>query len=638
MFRFRIRSFREGLSLTLTVGVGALILLGLSLRPSSVSGQGGPMDESPDVVADGASGGAAGGTRGAANAKNAGTKGTNTKSTKNTKTSSASKSGSGKSKSPASAKGAKQAGAATEPTAQTIQGEYREDPVREINVSEIRPLLGGGALDQATRSRLSDYYRRCAFPRWTKIDQLDRVAGWRDEFRSQLRQVRSGAKYDLLVSCALEFANRVTRSQSPGYHPVAVFNAILMVGDLNQAEEGASPRPHPEGLKFLGRIFMSDTSTDLMRIAAVTGLTRHATSGAGIEDANTRAVIQRKCLEIAATQVGSGRDAAGKNWLRLTSIRLLAAMKDGGRNAEIGIALAKVVEDADTPDEIRMEAVLAIGSLRYQPAQGVNGLDILRPLLNYYLESVSGGIQRTRTMDVSYASTIDAWRTPLGRGGGSAMLGGPSASMMSGGPSMSGGPGMGGYGMGGSAAAGSQAYGAEDRERAFQLRRTLLTVLAASRNGIAGPSTRDPTGPMALLSRSSEEKSFFDQLLKDIDEQAEKLNRSDETIREESEEKVREESKKNRRIMGAFDTLASELNEITNRVRGRIGTVASLADLLEGGGVEEVPPAEGMVRGADGQWYPEGTEFGPDGMPVVPEGEFPPPGPGQPGPGQPPPG
>lgn len=196
---------------------------------------------------------------------------------------------------------------------------------------------------------------------------------------------------------------------------------------------------------------------------------------------------------------------------------------------------------------------------------------------------------------------------------------------------------VGGYGMGRSAAGEAQPYGAEDRERAFQLRRSLLTVLATSRSGIAGPSAKDPTGPTALLSRSPDEKAFFELLVKDIDRQARLLNRDDETIREESEEKVKSESKKNRKIMGVFDTLASELNEVSSEIRERIVQVASLAELLEGGEVEEVPPAEGMVKGADGQWYPEGTEFGPDGLPIPQEGEVPPPGqpippPGQPGP------
>ncbi len=527
---------------------------------------------------------------------------------------------------------------------------YKEDAVKAGD-RESRRLLTSGALDAAARGKLDAYYKGYAFPRWTVVAQLGNIEAWRNEYRRELKGVKSGAKYDLLMQYGLDFANRVT--QTPGYHPATVFNAILMVGEMNESEEGANPKPLPKGLEFLTKIFQNDASTDAMRIASLVGLKRHA--AAGIANANAKDVIQKKCLEISQTPVAEDSAADGKNWLRVQAIQMLAAMKDAGKKAEIATELAKVIDDAQATSEVRMAAVVAVGSLNYQNVQS-DGLDVLRPVLRYYLESSNQIIQKVRSMDVSYAYTVDAWRTPLGQSGRGGMgmsgpggmSGGMSGDMMSGGMGMSG-PGMsGGMGMSGRGASASglgQPYGSEDRERAYQLRRKLLSVLMTSKIGVAGPS-RDSVGPISLLSKSPAEKAVFDQMLTDINKQTELLNKGDDKIKEEAEKKVEDESLKNRKIMGAFDTIVSEINQINTNLREQITAVSSLADTLEGRVEEEVVEPEPML-GPDGQPLPPNAQPGmmppPGGQPGQPgmmppggqPGMTPPPG-GQPGPQNPP--
>ncbi|MDD3469353.1 MAG: hypothetical protein PHE53_05155 [Thermoguttaceae bacterium] len=514
---------------------------------------------------------------------------------------------------------------------------YKEDAVKAGDRNEARKLLVSGALDATSRGKLDAYYKGYAFPRWTVVAQLGNIASWRGEYRTELKTVKSGAKYDLLMQYGLDFANRVT--QTSGYHPATVFNAILMVGEMNESEEGASPKPLPKGLDFLAKVFQNDASTDAMRIASLIGLKRHA--AAGISDANAKDAIQKKCLEIAQTAVEADAAADGKNWLRVQAIQMLAAMKDAGKKAETAVELAKVIDDPQATAEVRMAAVMAIGSLSYQGVQS-DGLDVLRPVLRYYLESTNQIVQKVRSMDVSYAYTVDAWRTPLGQlgRGGMGMSGGMSGSdmMMGGGDMMSGPSGMsGGMGMGmggrGSAAGGlGQPYGSEDRERAYQLRHKLLAVLMASKIGIAGPS-RDSVGPITLLGRSPAEKAVFDQVITDINKQTELLNKGDDKIKEEAEEKVKDESLKNRKIMGAFDTIVSEINQINTNLRSQITGVSSLADTLEGRMEEETGP-EPML-GPDGQPLPSDAQPGMMPPPGVQPGQpgTPPPGvqPGQPG-------
>lgn len=151
------------------------------------------------------------------------------------------------------------------------------------------------------------------------------------------------------------------------YHPAARYNAMLVIGDLNQVEPDVSGRgaePWPKALETLTATVNDDTQLEAVRIAAMDGLRRHAELG---KAPDVRRQLAPLLSGIAKTRKPSGKlQPAALCWMRRRAVQGLTAMALQGapeaNRLECVNAVRDVLEDDSLSLLARADAAQALGA------------------------------------------------------------------------------------------------------------------------------------------------------------------------------------------------------------------------------------------------------------------------------------
>jgi len=97
----------------------------------------------------------------------------------------------------------------------------------------------------ANRGAIDDYFKRYYFPIMTDTDpaSLGQLAKLRDDlFKRILRNATSKSAQDHITGLTMAIMGRIALDQ---YHPAVRYNAVLILGELDQqyATKGANPKP-----------------------------------------------------------------------------------------------------------------------------------------------------------------------------------------------------------------------------------------------------------------------------------------------------------------------------------------------------------------------------------------------------------
>lgn len=168
--------------------------------------------------------------------------------------------------------------------------------------------------------------------------------------------------HDKLNAKLLELAAKVALNDK--HHPLARYNALIIVGGLDRRERGENPIPQPlaEALVVLLDVAKDPKQPVYLRSAALDGIQRHCETEI---PTNGRPVAVQALLGIAKSPEGSS--AAGPAWLRKRSVQCLGILADRGASeankpevVEVAVALLR---DSAASINARCEAAYAIGSI-----------------------------------------------------------------------------------------------------------------------------------------------------------------------------------------------------------------------------------------------------------------------------------
>lgn len=172
-------------------------------------------------------------------------------------------------------------------------GNYKQDkpsenlrtkPADEGKVrSQVQKMLRGElALSGADADIFNNYYNLFKFPMLTLADaeSLRKLPEERAKFfREHLEDTKAiQPVHNHLADIALEYFLRVANEN---YHPAVRFNAMTIIGLLNDQEKvttGAqkmNPEPFTRALQPMVTAFEREDQLDLVRLAALTGIVRH---------------------------------------------------------------------------------------------------------------------------------------------------------------------------------------------------------------------------------------------------------------------------------------------------------------------------------------------------------------------------
>ena len=282
---------------------------------------------------------------------------------------------------------------AAEPPAKS----YRELPVQDKlqgNHSKVTSMLRRGEFlaELGGQETVDNYYKLYALPRWTLADNRTMLPTFRKELAGELKsakfepgkpnRVYAHIRDNLILAYLRNFA-RPWAPPAQEFSPAVRVNAMLMIGELNEAEPATTtelPKPLAAAVPVLREAVEDASQLDAVKIAALDGLLRHVRLG-GARDRDEGPRLLKAMLNLVDTPAPpQGRTADGHAWMRSLAADFLGELKWAGSNGEVIKSLAKMVAESDSPLSSRCAAARALGRLNLQGVSGLNPSDIARGL------------------------------------------------------------------------------------------------------------------------------------------------------------------------------------------------------------------------------------------------------------------
>ncbi|MCS7306356.1 MAG: hypothetical protein NZ602_14765 [Thermoguttaceae bacterium] len=245
--------------------------------------------------------------------------------------------------------------------------EWPVDEAQRKNRSEVPKLLRAGTLSPEQIKFLNEYYTQYGLARWTQVANRAEVRKYREELLRELGQAE-GQAHDQVVQMVM---NLLIKMAEGNHHPAARVNAVLALGELNQVEPKPNKPPEPlhAAQPILLQMVQNPQTPDVLRVAALVGLRRHAELAAVADQSKGQWVTV--LVNILQERSPSGRAAVGHAWLRQLAIEVLELLKTPGPNGQAALALMNVLNDTNASINLRVSAARALGNLDY--SQGFPG-------------------------------------------------------------------------------------------------------------------------------------------------------------------------------------------------------------------------------------------------------------------------
>ncbi len=261
-----------------------------------------------------------------------------------------------------------------------IDPAFEKRTARSTNVELLKmQIVMGKARLSSNRQAFEDWYRTFLFPAMASRDHLGDMHSNRESLTKDFERTVDPATHQALLDIAY---NESVKRATGNYHPAVRYNALLIIGDLNQVEFRRSERLPPvrlaKAFDFLLSELQKTDQLDVLRLAAMVGLQRHLRLVAQrpqdqpIPDAKKAQVATLMKTLAEQKTAPDGRPEKVHTWLRRRSIDVLATIGQVGDGQAIFNTMLAIVADANEPLSLRCTASRAIGDLDYA---GVTGID-----------------------------------------------------------------------------------------------------------------------------------------------------------------------------------------------------------------------------------------------------------------------
>jgi len=367
------------------------------------------------------------------------------------------------------------------------------------------------------RARFRAYFLSYLFPMMTTEDGLKTAAKERQDLFRDLQNSKNPEAHKEIVDMALQTMSRVVRDKE--YRPAARYNAMLLIGNLNDQEPNAfgSPATLPEPMRGALPIILEQFQkgdTDEIKIAALIGLSRHLewenykpAGSTPMPPAARTSIIKEMIALTDMKDPPPNRDADVHAWMRRKAIEALIMACPTKADADVAAAIERQIKDESNPTSVRLAAASALGRIALQGTK-IEAPATAKELGYLAMSACDAALTRAeaqRKADYEHVARLAGTYTgegeyssgPGGMPGGSGMPGGRPPGM-SGGPGMPGGEGIkrgtapGAVGMGeagGGFGADNLLNSAENDPKHYRmeyLRRRLRQDLYAIQQGLAG--------------------------------------------------------------------------------------------------------------------------------------------------------
>jgi hypothetical protein len=285
---------------------------------------------------------------------------------------------------------------------------------------------------QPSVQQRSSYRRDLYDGRISDAAAFDHVVRWklseltREEKLLELPKLRKQLRYDLAIAgrgdvrtahdrinvLALEHLPAIVSDRA--FHGGTRYNALLMLGDLNGAEERLNPATPAEPLKQVLPLLVDwielpsaePGTPDIIPLGAMIGILRHAQLGIADEALRLRS-LQAAVQLAGQQQPPENRSSEGHDWLRRRALHLIAWLAKPGATAaddEACTLVWKTIDDSSGSLKLQVEAALAFSLLAPRmPADRWDAAQTLGRLTRLAGRVVRSEMRKGRSSDPVFA-------------------------------------------------------------------------------------------------------------------------------------------------------------------------------------------------------------------------------------------
>jgi hypothetical protein len=275
----------------------------------------------------------------------------------------------------------------------------------------LKNLRSDLPLGQAEQLMVDNYFNGFEFRVLTQTtpEDLEQLPERRfDLFKRYILQVKNAENHQHLIDLTMAMMQQIVMDE---FHPVVRYNAMLIIGDLNEQEVqrvGATPQPpepYAAALPFMVERVTDQNTPDTIRVAALVGILRHLEwepfrNPSHPIPAGVRTQLVNTLIALAEMKdPPANRTAEGQMWLRRRAVECLGYAGAVTATPNIITPVEKILKDNTEPLNMRCIAAKALGTMNIPQGHKLEALDLTRTLGNLAAASVKTEFDRLEKID-----------------------------------------------------------------------------------------------------------------------------------------------------------------------------------------------------------------------------------------------
>lgn len=247
-------------------------------------------------------------------------------------------------------------------------------------LDNIKKITQQGGSISGFEPQFEKYFQLVLFPQWTQTTEknLNELPKARDYFvRFTLESSsKNPDAHTLLVDVTYRELSKI--AQDPEFHPAVRYNAILVVGLLNETEPNRTNskqgEPFSKALPTLLEELKKPGNNEAVRVGALLGVARHlewdnakpAGAANKIQPA-LRGEVLAELTSIVSTKVPpAGRSPEGQTWLRRRALEALGNAFAQQLDASFAKLLDDIITNDSEPISLRCTAAEVMSRMDYK--------------------------------------------------------------------------------------------------------------------------------------------------------------------------------------------------------------------------------------------------------------------------------
>jgi hypothetical protein len=305
--------------------------------------------------------------------------------------------------------------------------QYSSAPVKipQKEANALRTAFQGAVSNPAgfgaSEQQVTDYLSKVFFPAMTGFtdEALMKLADARRWIRDQTAKAGNASARQYLIEETYKYGRGMARGN---FHPAVRYNAVLMLGELDQQQPTATAAAVPltkatqELLELIEQEkFNKIIVPESVKLGALIGLERHSRLGIdpSLKDPTTTAMIK-----VAGSATPEDVDSNVHDWVRRTAAQVLANQYKAGPTKPVQAALSALIADKQVGFDERCATAAALKRITYPANADIDGAAATNALGQLALDVVTDAAKLAREYQKEAIATGDFSARPGGGGGG----------------------------------------------------------------------------------------------------------------------------------------------------------------------------------------------------------------------------